>query len=73
MRELAFLNKGLKIHIHDERDGKDNKFLFEGGIVSFIEHLGKHKKVLHPDPIYIERDKDDCDLQVAIQYNDSYA
>ena len=73
LRELAFLNKGLKIHIHDERDGKDNKFFFEGGIVSFIEHLGKHKKVLHPDPIYIERDKDDCDLQVAIQYNDSYA
>ncbi|MFL2947630.1 MAG: DNA topoisomerase (ATP-hydrolyzing) subunit B [Nitrospinales bacterium] len=73
LRELAFLNKGLKIHIHDERDGKDNKFLFEGGIVSFIEHLGKHKKVLHPDPIYIERDKDDCDLQVAIQYNDTYA
>ena len=73
LRELAFLNKGLKIHIHDERDGKDNKFFFEGGIVSFIEHLGKHKKVLHPDPIYIERDKDDCNLQVAIQYNDSYA
>lgn len=73
LRELAFLNKGLKIHIHDERDGKDNKFHFEGGIVSFIEHLGKNKKVLHPEPIYIERDKDDCDLQVAIQYNDSYA
>ena len=73
LRELAFLNKGLKIHIHDERDGKDNKFFFEGGIVSFIEHLGKNKKVLHPDPIYIERDKDDCDLQLAIQYNDSYA
>ena len=73
LRELAFLNKGLKIHIHDERDGKDNEFIFEGGIVSFIEHLGKNKKVLHPDPIYIERDKDDCDLQVAMQYNDSYA
>ena len=73
LRELAFLNKGLKIHIHDERDGKDNEFIFEGGIVSFIEHLGKNKKILHPDPIYIERDKDDCDLQVAMQYNDSYA
>ena len=72
LRELAFLNKGLRIHIHDERDGKDNEFYFEGGIVSFIEHLGKNKKVLHPDPIYIERMKDDCDLQVAIQYNDSY-
>ena len=72
LRELAFLNKGLKIHIHDERDGKDNDFLFEGGIVSFIEHLGKNKKVLHPEPIYIERQKEDCDLQLAIQYNDSY-
>ena len=72
LRELAFLNKGLKIHIHDERDGKDNEFYFEGGIVSFIEYLGKNKKVLHPAPIYIERMKDDCDLQVAIQYNDSY-
>jgi DNA gyrase subunit B len=73
LRELAFLNKGLKIHIHDERDGKDNEFIFEGGIVSFIEHLGKNKKVLHTDPIYFERDKDDCDLQLALQYNDSYA
>ncbi|MBT4258748.1 MAG: DNA gyrase subunit B, partial [Nitrospina sp.] len=73
LRELAFLNKGLKIHIHDERDGKDNEFIFEGGIVSFIEHLGKNKKILHPDPIYIERNKDDCALQVAMQYNDSYA
>ena len=72
LRELAFLNKGLKIHIHDERDGKDNEFLFAGGIVSFIEHLGKNKKILHPEPIYIEREKDDCDLQLAIQYNDGY-
>ena len=72
LRELAFLNKGLKIHIHDERDGKDNEFLFAGGIVSFIEHLGKNKKILHPEPIYIEREKDDCDLQLVIQYNDSY-
>lgn len=73
LRELAFLNRGLKIHIHDERDGKDNEFVFEGGIVSFIEHLGKNKKVLHPEPIYIEREKDNCDLQLALQYNDSYA
>jgi len=72
LRELAFLNKGLKIHIHDERDGKDNEFLFAGGIVSFVEHLGKNKKVLHPEPIYIEREKDGCDLQLAIQYNDGY-
>jgi DNA gyrase subunit B len=73
LRELAFLNKGVKIHIHDERDGKDNNFLFEGGIRSFIEHLGKNKKTIHPDPIYIERTKDDCDLEMALQYNDSYS
>ena len=72
LRELAFLNKGLKIHIHDERDGKDNEFLFEGGILSFVEHLGKNKKNIHQDPIYIERSKDKCDLEMALQYNDSY-
>ena len=72
LRELAFLNKGLKIHIHDERDGKDNEFLFEGGIFSFVEHLGKNKKNIHPEPIYIERSKDECDLEMALQYNDSY-
>jgi DNA gyrase subunit B len=73
LRELAFLNKGVKINIHDERDGKDNKFLFEGGIRSFIEHLSKNKKTIHQDAIYIERDKDNCGLELALQYNDSYA
>jgi DNA gyrase subunit B len=72
LRELAFLNKGLKIHIHDERDGKDNEFIFEGGILSFVEHLSKNKKTIHPEPIYIERYKDNCDLEMALQYNDSY-
>ena len=66
------MNKGLKVHIHDERDGKDNNFLFEGGIFSFVEHLSKHKKSIHQDPIYIERNKDNCDLEMALQYNDSY-
>ncbi len=73
LRELAFLNKGIKIHIHDERDGKDNQFLFEGGIRSFIEYLGKNKKTIHPDPIYIEGDKEDCNLELGLQYNDSYS
>ncbi len=72
LRELAFLNKGVKIHIHDERDGKDNDFLFEGGIFSFVEHLSKNKKTIHPKPIYIERNKENCDLEMALQYNDSY-
>ncbi len=72
LRELSFLNKGLKIHLHDERDGKDKEFLYEGGISSFIDHLNRNKKVLHPQSIYIERDKEDCYLELAMQYNDSY-
>ena len=72
LRELSFLNKGLKIHLHDERDGRDKEFYYEGGIVSFIEHLSENKKVLHPNPIFIEREKEDCHLQLAMQYNDSY-
>ncbi len=72
LRELSFLNKGLKIHIHDERDGRSHDFLYEGGIVSFVEHLSKNKKVIHPNPIYIERTKDDCMLELSMQYNDGY-
>ncbi len=72
LRELAFLNKGVKIHIHDERDGKDNDFLFEGGIFSFVEYLSKSKKTIHQEPIYIERNKESCDLEMALQYNESY-
>jgi DNA gyrase subunit B len=73
LRELSFLNKGLKIHLHDERDGKDKEFFYEGGIVSFINHLSENKKVLHPNPISIEKEKEDFDLQLALQYNDSYS
>jgi DNA gyrase subunit B len=73
LRELSFLNRGLKIHLHDERDGKDKEFLYEGGIVSFIEHLCENKKVIHPKPISIEKEKEDFDLQLAMQYNDGYS
>jgi len=73
LRELSFLNKGLKIHLHDERDGKDKEFFYEGGILSFIDHLSENKKVLHPNPIFIEKEKEECDLQLAMQYNDSYS
>jgi DNA gyrase subunit B len=72
LRELSFLNKGLKIHIHDERDGKSHDFIYEGGIVSFVEHLNKKKKNIHPTPIYIERQKGDFSLELSMQYNDSY-
>jgi len=73
LRELSYLNKGLKIHIHDEKDGRSHDFLFEGGLLSFVDHLNKNKKVIHPKAIYIVREKDDCLLELAMQYNDGYA
>ena len=72
LRELSFLNKGLKIHFHDERDGKDNEFYYEGGIVSFLKHLSENKKTLHVEPIYIHREKKDGLLELALMYNDGY-
>jgi DNA gyrase subunit B len=72
LRELAFLNRGLKIAIQDERNGKKQAFLYEGGIVSFIEHLNKNKTVLHPKPIELQRDRDGLFVEIALQYNDSY-
>ncbi len=71
-RELAFLNKGLTINITDERTSKEQTFFYEGGIVSFVEHLNKNKNSLHPKPIYISSEKDRISVEVAMQYNDSY-
>ena len=71
-RELAFLNRGLTIRITDERTNKERTFFYEGGIVSFVEHLNKNKNLLHPKPIYISREKDRIAVEVAMQYNDSY-
>ncbi len=71
-RELAFLNKGLTIKITDERTNKERTFFYEGGIVSFVEHLNKNKNLLHPKPIYISKEKDRIAVEVAMQYNDSY-
>jgi DNA gyrase subunit B len=73
LRELAFLNSGLRISIHDERTDKTQEFLYKGGIVSFVEHLNKNKTPLHPKPIYISGQKDDMFVEIAIQYNDGYA
>jgi DNA gyrase subunit B len=72
LRELAFLNKGLKISIKDERADKEHTFHYEGGIVSFVEHLSKNKTPLHPRPIYIAREKEAVVLEAALQYNDGY-
>ena len=72
LRELAFLNRGLSISLIDERSGETKDYKFDGGIISFVEHLNKNKDVLHPQPIYINGVKDTTVVEVAIQYNDSY-
>jgi len=73
LRELAFLNKGLKITLDDERTGKKAEFRFSGGIAEFIKHLNRGKTVLHDSPIYIEGKRDTVDMEISLQYNDSYA
>jgi len=73
LRELAFLNRGLKITILDERTDKSKEFVYSGGIVSFVEHLNKNKNVLHPKPVYISGEKEGIFAEVALQYNDSYS
>ncbi len=71
LRELAFLNKGLKIGILDERTGKKDEFHYEGGIISFVEHLNKNKHALH-EPIYLNKVKDQIEMEVSMQYSDAY-
>ena len=73
MRELAFLNSGIKITLVDERTDKKSEFFYKGGIVSFVEYLNRNKKVLHKTPIYVDGAREDCYVEVAIQYNDTYA
>ncbi len=72
LRELAFLNSGLKITIKDERSGKENVFQYAGGIVSFVEYLNKNKEALHSPPLYFSRSKNGTQVEVALQYNNSY-
>jgi len=76
LRELAFLNKGIEIELEDRRDESDYKkdlFRYEGGIKSFVEHLNKNRQALHKDPIYLEREKDEILVEIALQYTDTYA
>ena len=72
LRELAFLNKGLKITLLDERTEKSQVFHYSGGISSFVEHLNKNKTTIHPKPVYITGEKEDVIVEIALQYNDGY-
>jgi DNA gyrase subunit B len=73
LRELAFLNKGLKITLDDERSNKKAEFRFTGGIAEFVKHLNRGKQTLHDSPIYMEGKRGQVDIEIALQYNDSYA
>ncbi len=73
LREYAFLNKGLKITLQDERSDKSAEFRFSGGIVEFVKHLNRGKQVLHDSPIAIEGKRDSVEVDIALQYNDGYA
>ncbi|CAD5898570.1 DNA topoisomerase (ATP-hydrolyzing) subunit B [Carnobacterium sp. FSL E2-0243] len=74
VRELAFLNKGLKISIEDKREGQETlkEFHYEGGIKSYVEHLNHNKTVLFEDPIYIEGEQQGIVVEAAMQYTDGY-
>ncbi len=72
IRELAFLNKGVKIQLTDERSGQDETFHYEGGIISFVEFVNQGKEPLHEKPIYVEGERQDTIVEVAMQYTDAY-
>ena len=72
LRELAFLNKGLEIGVRDERTDQSETYLFEGGVVEFVSFLNEGRSSLHPDPIYLEGERDGVGVEIAMQYNDSY-
>ncbi len=73
LRELAFLNRGIRITIEDERDQKAHEFLYEGGIVSFVQHLNKAKSPIHTDVIYLTGARDGVEVEIALQWNEGYA
>ena len=73
MRELSFLNRGIKITISDERINKSHEFQYRGGILEFVQYLNQNKTVLNPRPIYFESRKDDIQVELAFQYNAAYS
>jgi DNA gyrase subunit B len=72
-RELAFLNKDLRISIEDKKTGKSNSFKFKGGLISFIDYLNENKEILHKKPIYFVATRDTTEIAIALQYTGAYA
>jgi len=75
LRETAFLNKGIRIVFKDEREGRkrEEEFFYEGGLKQFVEYQNESKEAIHKDVIYFEVKKDNCEIEVAMQYTDSYS
>jgi DNA gyrase subunit B len=72
LRELAFLNAGLEIEIQDERSGERESYKYDGGIREFVQYINRNKTPLHPEPIYLKAEKEDVEVEIAIQYTDGY-
>jgi DNA gyrase subunit B len=72
LRELAFLNKNLEISILDEHSGFEETYKYEGGLIEFVEFLDETRSPVHKPPIYIEGERDNCPIEIALQYNSTY-
>ena len=72
LRELSFLNSGIKIVLYDERNGQKETFEYDGGIAAFVGHLNKKKTPLHPTVVHFSETRDDINVELALQWNDSY-
>ena len=73
LRELAFLTKGVRITLEDERFNRRQQFYYEGGIISFVQHINKNRNFVHPDVIYLAGTRNGIAIEIALQYNDTYS